>query len=123
MDILKEMLARSISDGSRSNALKHLQWVIALLLTGCIWSTVKKTPEWVSISLLILLIVVVVSYLFSHFYFMFKDPDCLRSEKYSIEKMAIQRGYLGDSTSGMVELPKNKAHNPQTVSDNQGEGE
>ncbi len=39
-------------------------------------------------------------YMLSYLYFMFKDPDALRSENYSLEKLAIQRGLAGDSTSG-----------------------
>ena len=33
-----------------------------------------------------------------------KDPDMLRSETYSIQKLAIERGLVGDSTAGIVKL-------------------
>ncbi len=36
-----------------------------------------------------------------------KDPDMLRSETYSIQKLAIERGLVGDSTAGIVKLEDN----------------
>lgn len=34
---------------------------------------------------------------------MFHNPDALRSESYSLSKMAIERGLVGDSISGVAQ--------------------
>lgn len=36
---------------------------------------------------------------------MWRAPDSLRSERFSLQKMAIEKGLYGDSLVGTVELP------------------
>ena len=38
-------------------------------------------------------------------YFAVTDKDALRSERFGIQKMAIEKGYIGDSMSGLF-LPE-----------------
>ena len=48
--------------------------------------------------------VAIVLYLIAYIYFAFKNPDELRSESYSIQKLAIEKGFIGDSISGDVNV-------------------
>lgn len=48
--------------------------------------------------------VAVILYLVAYIYFGHKDTDLLRSEKFSIQKMALQHGYIGDDISGFVKI-------------------
>ena len=41
-------------------------------------------------------------YLAFYIYFALTDPDALRSESYSIQKLALEKGFLGDSIIGDV---------------------
>lgn len=43
-------------------------------------------------------------YLGAYLYFMFTDKDALRSETYSIQKLAIERGLRGDDLTGVITL-------------------
>ena len=42
-------------------------------------------------------------YLFTYIFCLFTDKDALRSENYSISKLAIEKGIIGDNITGMVE--------------------
>ncbi|ENG7518035.1 hypothetical protein ABVD55_001180 [Vibrio harveyi] len=72
-------------------------------------STYAETDRWLLILLATLTVVSVILYVFAYIYFMFKNPDALRSEKFNIEKMAIQKGIVGDSQLGVIE--QNSASN------------
>jgi len=39
---------------------------------------------------------------------MFTDKDALRSERYSLQKMAIERGLVGDDSRGLFEQSEKK---------------
>ena len=50
-------------------------------------------------------------YLFTYVYCLRNDPELLRSEKHSIQKLAIEKGFVGDSLHGIFEL-KNVSEHP-----------
>ena len=57
-------------------------------------------------------------YLFAYVYLMLKDRDALRSERFTLSKMAIERSITGDSLRGFskIELDEeNKALSPPSV--------
>ena len=103
MNLLRELLARSTADGSRTNALNHLQWMIAAFLVVLMVLATLAIAQWILILVAILLVILFAAYLATHFYFAVKNPDALRSERFSIQKMAIERGIIGDSQSGTRE--------------------
>jgi hypothetical protein len=41
-------------------------------------------------------------YIAAYGYCLVNDRDALRSETYSIQKLAIEKGYIGDSTVGIL---------------------
>lgn len=103
MNLIRELLSRSTADGSRTNALNHLQWMIAAFLAALLAAGHYNLPMQLIWLFAFILLVLVVCYLGSHFFFMVKNPDALRSEKFTIQKMAIERGLVGDSLFGMHE--------------------
>lgn len=62
-----------------------------------------KAPQWVIMTFMIMCCVVVALYLAAYIYCLFTDRDALRSETYSIQKLAIEKGYIGDSVTGILE--------------------
>jgi hypothetical protein len=101
--LLQEILRRSTADASRTNALHHLQWTLGAFLVLLVGAGSYGVAQWVLYLLATGVVVSLISYLATHFYFMVRNPDALRSEKYSIQKMAIERGLYGDSEGGMRE--------------------
>ncbi len=87
--------------GARSTALHALQWVIAMLLTSIPVTSITGAPSWLLIGLSIALGVILVTFVCAYIYFLIKSPDALRSESYTLSKMAIERGLVGDNLSGL----------------------
>ena len=47
--------------------------------------------------------IVLAVFIFGFIYLLFKNPDALRSEHYSLSKLAMEKGLLGDSVRGLLE--------------------
>lgn len=96
MNLLSELLTRSTADGSRTNALNHLQWMVAAFAVLLFIAAWGGTPDWLPRLFGGVLALLLICYLITHFYFMVRDPDALRSETFKIRKMQIERGIFGD---------------------------
>lgn len=99
---LKALFHQATAYGTRSTVLNPLGWLIALLLPATISSFYFKTPTWLGITLATLSFLSVLLYFFSYVYFMFKDSDALRSEKFSLQKLLIEKGFFGDDIQGFI---------------------
>ena len=97
------LLQQATAQASRSTALKPLGWLIAMLLPATIGSFVYKAPGWLGVALAVLTTVSVAFYLGSYLFLLFKDRDTLRSERYTLQKLAIEKGLYGDSLVGILE--------------------
>jgi hypothetical protein len=95
---------------SRSDILRPLAGLIGILITAIILMIVAKGPEWLLILMSALLVFSIVIYFFAYVFCLFRDRDALRSEKYSLQKMALEQGIFGDNLSGIEEQP---LKNPQ----------
>ena len=96
-DYLKHIFEHASSQGYKSNVVKSLFGLLSILLTATI--ILFKVEAIVfgyilgSVSILI-----VFAFLFAYFYCLFKDPTLLRSEKFILEKTAIEKAMISDST-------------------------
>lgn len=90
---------------TRTDVLRPLIWPIMGFLLSLIGSLTFNAPNWVLISIMTLLALTVALYIAGYIYFGITDPDSLRSEKYKLQKMAIEQGYFGDSDTGLIEKP------------------
>lgn len=91
---------------SRSDVLRVLIWPILILLLIFISATYANAPSWALIAIAAFAGIFLVIYAVSFIYLLFTDRDALRSEKYSLPKMAIEHGIYGDSNIGLLEPPK-----------------
>ena len=69
-----------------------------------------------------LLIISVVIFLGSYIYFAMKQPDALRSEKFTLSKMAMEKNLIGDNRAGLVEVSEIAESNTATALPNLKEG-
>ena len=67
-----------------------------------------STQEWIIKSLFLCTIVTIIVYVFAYIYLLLHDRDALRSEKYSIQKLAIEHGLVGDSETGIFNIDAEK---------------
>jgi Na+/pantothenate symporter len=116
VNIFRELLQKSDASGSRSTILKPITWFISALLGGIGLLLSQNSPNWLIIMLSIILGITVTVYLFTFIYCLFTDKDAIRSEKYSIQKLAIEKGIYGDSTTGII--PKNQADSKRIAENN-----
>jgi hypothetical protein len=93
-----QLLSKQTDIGqSRTSALNPLQWTLAILLLGLLILLWTGADKWIIVGLGVCVFGDVGLLAFGYFYFMFKNPDALRSEAFSLQKMAIERGLVGDS--------------------------
>ena len=109
------MLHQALASGSRSTVLKPLGWLVALTLTGAIGAFRLTATPWFSNTLGALCLLSIGLYFAAYIYFAITDKDALRSEKYSIQKMAIQKGFIGDDQTGYISLENQIGTKHQTL--------
>jgi hypothetical protein len=101
---LSELREHMSAELTRSDILRALIWPIsglALTLIG----VVGRAPEWIVTYTFWALAAFLTLYGLVYVVCFFIDRDALRSEKYKLHKMAIERGLYGDDRTGLVELP------------------
>lgn len=101
-------IAQQIGGGSRTDVLRALVWPNAMLLCTLGWAATKGAPQFLLILLSILLVLFMIIYAAACIFFGWTDPNLLRSERYNIEKMAIERGIFGDSMTGIIDVSAEK---------------
>jgi len=102
-----EILEHASSQGYRSNIVKPLFGMsIVLFLASALFLFLgSNLLAYVSFGMAGLTFI---TFLISYFYCLFKNPDLLRSEKYNLEKTAIEKVSLsGDSLTKGKLLPPN----------------
>jgi hypothetical protein len=93
---------------SRTDVLRPLAWLIGMMATMTALLVFGKAPEWLLICASLCLAGSVSLYFFAYIYCLLKDRDGLRSERYSLEKLAIEHGIYGDSHIGLVRQGKDE---------------
>jgi predicted membrane channel-forming protein YqfA (hemolysin III family) len=105
-DQFLQTLQQALQRNAKSTALKSLGWLIALLLPSTIAASHYGNDKWLVVMLAILVCLSVVVYIAAYVFFALTNPDLLRSEKFTIQKMAIQQGIIGDDISGYIKFVK-----------------
>jgi predicted neutral ceramidase superfamily lipid hydrolase len=103
LKLIEALLQQAIAEGSRSTALKPLGWLLAMLLPSTLLSVWEKSSLWLAVFLAIVSMVVFAVYIGAFLYLLVHDRDALRSETYSLRKMAIQQGAAPDSVAALME--------------------
>jgi hypothetical protein len=119
-------ILESFMHGSRSTVLKSLLYLDAITLIGTVSSPVAHAATWLQVVIAVAFCLSFVSTLLAYGYFMFKDPDALRSEKFGIDKLTIEKGLVGDNNSGLARAPVSEplipGHEPPRLEHDSSEG-
>jgi hypothetical protein len=86
---------------SRSSVLNPLQWTLVILVFGVAACLLFHAPPWLVILFAVMLALALILFLGAYVYFASVNPDALRSEQFSLSKLAIEKGMLGDSLAGL----------------------
>lgn len=103
MNWLAEVWVRTWSRGGRSTALHSMQWMLGLSLTGLVFALREDAPNWLIVTLVCFVGLAVAVYLGAYLYLLIRNPDALRSERFTLEKMAIEKGVVGDHLVGTAD--------------------
>lgn len=91
---------------ARSNVIVSLLWLFFLTLGSTVTYAIWGDKEILLYFFIGALSVELLSIIVAYFIFAFKDPDCLRSETYTLSKLAIEKGQVGDNQTGLLEPNK-----------------
>ena len=87
-----------------------MAWLVGLLLTSLVLAITAKAESWVVVSLLASVGITVGLYMGAYVFCLVVDRDALRSERYTLHKMAIEAGVYGDNKTGLIEItPQTRA--------------
>jgi membrane protein YdbS with pleckstrin-like domain len=110
LQILSALREQMNATLSRSDVLKPLAWMLLIIaMTMVAIGIYVQHLAWLIVAVAVLFLGTSVVYLFSYLYCLFYNPDALRSEKYSLQKMAIEHNLLGDNVTGMFEAKQESA--------------
>ena len=95
------LLSQSNATGSRSSALTPLQWGMGIILTAFGPLLYYSAPFWILASVVGAFLITTAVWVGSYIFLLAKDRDALRSEQYTLSKMAIEKGLVGDNVVGL----------------------
>jgi len=120
-DLMRELLRSSDAEGKRSTALTDLRWVFAVSVVALLVAGGFRLPAWIVTLFAVSFTLVLVAVLASHFIFLRSNPDLLRSESFTLRKMEIERGLLGDSIVGLSPASAEPLALPASMAESAGE--
>jgi hypothetical protein len=86
--------------------LKPLGWGVSIAIAALLSSAYFHLEPWIVYMFAVFACLGMALYLGAYLYCLFTDRDALRSETYTIQKLAIEKGFVGDSLTGV--LPTNE---------------
>lgn len=98
---LTELLRKSAISGSRSTILQPNIWLLTLVSIILFLLVFTDAPDYLIYIFTGIFILGVFVFFGVFVYCLFTDKDAIRSEKYSLSKLAIKRGIYGDSATGV----------------------
>ena len=103
-DTFVTLLERALATKSKSTVLKSLAWFIPVC--GLLALLASKTPEaaWLSYGFGIMTLLGMLSYIGAYWYFALTDKEALRSEHFTLKKLAIEKGFVGDDITGYMKI-------------------
>ena len=113
------LLQQADESGSRSTVLKTPSWMVSVSIVGLVSASSGyiAAPSWV-IGILAALVCISLGWtIWAYVYFALRGrEDALRSERYSIQKLAIEKGLVGDSLRGLF-VPDSPSTSGQLIDD------
>lgn len=94
----------------RSDVLKPFAWLLAIVASLLAAISIGNGPEWLQSLLGLGFVVLIGLYALIYIVCFVVDRDALRSESYSLNKMAIEHKLVGDSSTGMFAANKVVEH-------------
>jgi hypothetical protein len=125
--LIRAFLDQATAQGSRSTILRPLGWLIAICASATLGAVEFKAPTWLTVLFGACAGLGVLLYLGAYIYCLATGKeDLLRSETYSIQKLAIEKGgFVGDSVAGVFPVDRDQSGHllSGTIGQDAAEGE
>src|SRR5258708_18772972 len=95
-EFFRSMLQHASASGSRSTVLQPLLLAMTILIPGLLGAIYYGAPFWVLVLLGFFLAATLTIFLIFFVFYGIKSPDLLRSERFMLSKMAIEKNIIGD---------------------------
>ena len=105
------------SGSAKSTVLKSLGWLLFLLLTATVSASRVSDQLWLVVLLALMTGLTVLVYLSAFIYFALTDSDALRSERFTLQKIGIEHGYIGDDLTGWTKIKTANLMAPLAIED------
>lgn len=112
LELFKTILSQASTQAHRSTVLNPLGWMMAMCITSTLFCFYIQSYAG-SIFFGIGTALTFFLYLGSYVYCLIKAPDSLRSERYSLQRFAMEKGFVGDDKFGIL---KSFADQPTSLS-------
>lgn len=99
---VRALFNQMTAGGSRSTVLGPIGWMMPICVLATLASVEYEAPAWLTEMFAAFTALTFLLYLIAYVYCLFTDKDALRSERYSIQKMAIEKGLIGDDNIGLI---------------------
>jgi hypothetical protein len=103
IEFFTSLLQQANSTGTRSTALSDLRWFLAILTAAFIVAIKLAAPDWALILIACLMGLSALVYLSIYVYFATNSPDALRSERFTLSKLQIEKSITGDNLGGFID--------------------
>lgn len=98
------LFQQASGQGSRSTAMGPMVWLAGMTMATVVSLAVGRAPTWVVIAAVAAMFLSVIGFIAVFGYFAFKQPDALRSERFTLTKLALQESVRGDDLAGIVRM-------------------
>jgi hypothetical protein len=109
-NLITSFLQQATAQGSRSTVLRPVGWMLSICIAATLGAVYVKASFWIVVLFAVFSSLAASLYVIAYVYCLFgKKEDLLRSETYSIQRLAIEKGFRGDSLTGIItEQPSTK---------------
>jgi hypothetical protein len=97
---IRDFLQSAKVDSYKSSAMAPLQWLVGICLSGAICLAFAGLI-WLPAILVTIVLCLCIFYCYVYLQNMWNNPDALRSERYALHKIAIEKGLVGDDRTGL----------------------
>jgi putative Mn2+ efflux pump MntP len=103
LDLIASFLQQATAQGTRSTILNPLGWFFGICVAGLLGSVRYNAAFWIQLLIGCFAALSGLVYLGAYvFCLATKREHLLRTEKFLIQQLAIEKGFRGDSTTGVV---------------------
>ncbi|TCC85263.1 hypothetical protein NFK30_05810 [Citrobacter braakii] len=98
--LISALFGQANQSGEKSTVVHTIIWLIAIIVLGIVSLIYFNAPVWVIATFLFVMVAGCIFYGAVFWFCLRNNPDLLRSEKMVLQKLAIEKQFLGDSITG-----------------------